>query len=466
MHSEVKEFQALVSVICPTYNESGFFELAYKSIVSQTYPDIEFIIIDSSTNDYVRNVIDLSDGRIRYYWREKRGIADALNYGIEQARGSFIARMDADDISMEERIEKQVAFLNEHPDIMMVGTQGINIDQNGKVCGFSACPINDGDIKAGLLFSNSFYHPTVMFRRLVFDENMRYDSGFMAEDYDLWTRLALKYTLANLSERLIYYRIHGENASLRLHHEVSMSASRSAIRYIENFFGLNLANYDIDDVCKFKTEFEHYHNPARYIARQIGLMYEIWDANFKKKLINETSLLKVLNQRWRWALTILGAIENINKYSRINFDISTVESDSEELFLHALSRKYDCELKDISISIRNDLEVLVQDYQKFLREKKNIVVYGLGRRGRRFLEQLHEKRERGECGWELAAVSDKRIEGIEFENIFYQTTDISELNRTVADYIVISPRDYGQIAIELSGYGIAESRMLTANMLI
>lgn len=466
MYNKEKNFQPLVSIVCPTYNEKDFLKPALKSLLNQTYSNIEIVIVDSSTDDRVKNIVEKYKSRIRYYWREKRGIADALNYGIEQARGEFVARMDADDISMEERIEKQVAYLLVHENVMMLGTQAIEIDAENRVIRQSDVPLNNDSIRAKLIFENSFYHPSVMFRRKIFDDEMRYDINFIAEDYDLWTRLALKYSLANLSEKLICYRRYDENASIRLRHKVSESTSRSAIRYIETLFGLDLANYDIDDVCRVKTEFEHHHNLAEYIVRQIDLMYEIWNANSEKKLLDKISLSMVLNKRWQWDLDLLGGAENISKYRSINFDIPAVKSDSEELFLYVLSRKYNCELKDISTNIRNDLEVLVQDYQNFLREKKNIAVYGLGRRGRRFLEQLHEKRENGECNWNLAVVSDKKIKQIEFENVFYHTTDLLELGCVEADYIVITPLEYRQIETELSDHGIEMGKVFSANMLI
>ena len=466
MYNVEKRFYPLVSVVCPTYNEKDFFEQALESLLNQTYQNIEIVIVDSSINNEVKKVIKKYENKIHYYWKEKSGIADALNYGIGQAKGEFIARMDADDISAKERIEKQVTFLLAHEAVMLLGTQGFIINAEGEVIGQSDVPIENDSIKADLIFKNSFLHPSVMFRRQIFDEGIRYDGDFIAEDYDLWTRTALKYNMANLPERLIYYRVHGENASQKLHHEVYMSAARSAVRYIESFWGLNLAGFGIDDVCKVKTEFENSHKMSSYIARQIKLMYEIWNANSKKNTLDKVSLANTLNNRWKWAFSLLGGIENTSRYSSINFNVPIEDSVDEEMFMYKLGRKYNCDIKDIYVRIQKDLETLEKDYNNFLSEKKNIVVYGLGRRGVRFFDKLLEIKDKKKCGWDVTAVSDRKVSSINFCDRFYKSMDISELCSVEADYIVITPLAYEKIEQELLQQGIKKEKIITANILI
>ena len=346
-------FQPLVSIICPTYNEKDFFKLALESLLNQTYSNIEIIIVDSSTNNEVKKIVEKYKEKTHYYWKEKSGIANALNYGIEQANGEFIARMDADDISMKERIEKQVAFLLAHADIMVLGTQGIIINTEGEPIGKCDVPIENDSIKAGLIFTNSFLHPSVMFRKNIFDDGIRYDRNFIAEDYDLWTRVALKYNMSNLPERLIYYRRHDKNTSLKLQHEVQVSVAKSAIRYIKDLFNIRLSDYD--DVCRVKIEFENSHKISSYIARQIKLMYEIWNANSKKNILGKISLANALNDRWKWSVSLLGGIENTSRYSSINFNVIIEDSDDEEMFLYKLGRKYNCDIKDVCVKIQKDL---------------------------------------------------------------------------------------------------------------
>lgn len=466
MNNVERRFYPLVSVVCPTYNEKDFFKPALESLLNQTYPNIEIVIVDSSTNNEVKKVIKKYENKIHYYWKEKSGIADALNYGIEQAKGEFIARMDADDISVKDRIEKQVTFLIAHRDIMVLGTQAFIINAEGEVIGQSSLSTENSSIKADLIFTGSFLHPSVMFRRQIFDDGIRYDGDFIAEDYDLWTRVALKYNMGNLPEKLIYYRKHNKNASQRLYYEGSMSVSRSAKRYIESLWGLNLENYDIDDTCRYKGQFENTQKISSYIARQIKLMYEIWNANSKKNILDKASLTRALNNRWKWAVSFLGGIENTGRYSSISFNTPIEDSVDEEIFLYKLGRKYNCDIKDVHVEIQKDLETLEADYNNLLSEKKNIVVYGLGQRGVRFLDKLLELKEKKECGWGVTAVSDRKVSGINFCDRFYKSIDISELYRIGADYIVITPLAYEKIEQELLQQGIKKEKIITASILI
>ena len=459
----------LVSVIMPVYNASLYLQEAIDSILNQSYKNIELIIINDGSNDggKCEKIVHSYGARIQYYKKKNGGVASALNVGIEKAKGVFVARMDADDIAEPLRIEKQVDFLTEHQDIMLVGTQGVAIDKNGVKLRYSHMPLDNDDIKATLLFKNCIWHPTVMFRRLIFDDGLRYEQ-VAAEDYDLWTRIAADYQLANLPDRLLRYREHGANISQTHFRENAMSAAYSAKRYIENLFDLNLSAYDIDDVGYTKGEFERQQDWPTFIIRQIRLLRAIWEANAQKEHILENSLRRVLNERWFWCLRA-GNAHDLSVFSRVA-RLNGISADVEKgaFFLQALADSYQCNIEAIceDTNLWNDLHRLDKDYQRFLSQKSNIVVYGLGNRGSRFLRMLLRKKGKGECNWELVAVSDKNVKGREVENIFYQSLAITEIQRVHADYVIVTPDAYRQIEQELLSNGIEANHIISADIFL
>jgi len=200
-----------ISVIMPVYNTNPeYLKQAAESILNQTFGDFEFIIInDGSTNpDVEKTIKSYNDKRIIYIYQDNKGIAGALNAGLDIAKGELIARMDSDDISLPERFEKQVKFLDERKDISVLGgwheyfpkTKIIQTIKTPKFLDF--------------LFFNRISHPTVMFRRLDFEKyNLRYKPDYKCEDYELWSRAVRYLNFYNLQEVLLKYRVHDNNYS-------------------------------------------------------------------------------------------------------------------------------------------------------------------------------------------------------------------------------------------------------------
>lgn len=202
-----------VSVIMPVYNCELFVAAAIESILNQTHSDLELIIIDDCSTDNTRQVINgYSDERIVFVNKEnKTGLVASLNTGIGMSKGEFLARMDGDDISHPARLEKQVSFLVANPDIAICGTWYQIVPSNEIV----ENPVENEDIKIGLLDFCALGHPTVMFRKFFFTINqLTYDAQFFpAEDYDLWTRITAIGKTANLPEVLLFYRVHEHQVS-------------------------------------------------------------------------------------------------------------------------------------------------------------------------------------------------------------------------------------------------------------
>lgn len=209
---EIKQ-QHLVSVVMPAFNErADMISDAISSILKQTYQNIELHIFDDSTKEETKVAIDAfeNDYRVKIHRFPKRvGFIKSLNLGLEAATGEYIARMDGDDFSHPNRIEKEVAYLDAHPDVVVVGGQMDIMDEDGKIISTRAYPT--GGLKF-FLFScvrNPLAHPTIMMRRELIDKGYRYDESLrMSEDLDLWLRLMNDgYKLANISDMVLNYRV-------------------------------------------------------------------------------------------------------------------------------------------------------------------------------------------------------------------------------------------------------------------
>ena len=204
-----------ISVLMPVYNGERFLSEAITSILTQTFTDFEFIIIDDGSTDGTGSILDFySDPRIvRITHPRNLGIAPSLNDGIGQAKGDFIARMDADDISLPERFEKQIQFLGDHPEIGVLGGYVQQIDKQGIRFKIIKRPITNGLIKWRMCFKNPIFHPTAMVRSNILRQINGYRDLKASEDYDLWQRMSEKTQLANLDQIILFYRIHGKNIS-------------------------------------------------------------------------------------------------------------------------------------------------------------------------------------------------------------------------------------------------------------
>jgi glycosyltransferase involved in cell wall biosynthesis len=186
---------------------------AVASILNQTYTDFEFLIIDdASTDDTVAIIKSIEDPRIKLIEKPKNtGYTTSLNYGLSIAQGKYIARMDADDISLPQRFEKQVTFLEKHPEVVVCGTGYSIIGTNTK----KQFPEGHEDLKIELLKGTCFGHPTVMMRKQVLEAHaLQYETTKEpAEDYDLWVKLLAYGKLHNLQDILLKYRVHDNQVS-------------------------------------------------------------------------------------------------------------------------------------------------------------------------------------------------------------------------------------------------------------
>ena len=201
----------LVTVLMPVRNGRQFLGEAAASILAQTFGDFEFLIIDDdSTDGAADDLAKLTDPRVRLHRNEQNlGITRSLNLGLDLARGTYIARMDADDVAEPHRLAAQVAFLERHPEVGVVGSWRTIIDEHGAIIATGHAPQSDEEIRWKCLLGNPLAHPTVMIRRAVLEQHgLRYDERFpAAEDYELWARLLAHTRGANIGEPLLRYRL-------------------------------------------------------------------------------------------------------------------------------------------------------------------------------------------------------------------------------------------------------------------
>ncbi len=225
-----------VSVLMPVYNSELYIEDAINSILNQTFRDFEFIIIDDASTDKTLEIIkSFKDSRIQLIIKsENSGYTNSLNYGLNIAKGEYIARMDGDDISLPKRFEKQVAFMDSNKEVVVCGTTFSIIGTNNLI----SVPEMHNNIITGMLAGCKIAHPSVMLRKSVFTaNNIVYDTQMEpAEDYALWVKLATFGKLHNLQECLLNYRIHNNQVSNKRNEKQIESAKQTRLKLL---FSLN-----------------------------------------------------------------------------------------------------------------------------------------------------------------------------------------------------------------------------------
>ncbi|MBI6077503.1 glycosyltransferase [Clostridium perfringens] len=209
----------LISIIMSTYNESKVeLNKAIESILNQSYTNYEFIIIlDNPKNDMIKKILNeysKKDDRIKLHFNDENiGLANSLNLAIKMSSGEYIARMDADDIAFEDRLEKEINFL-ESNNLDMVSTNRIDIDENDLIISKKSNLPKLEKINRLLPLGNFITHPTVLIKRSVIESLNGYRNFPSSQDYDLWLRVLSKnYKIGILDEELLFYRIRTNSIS-------------------------------------------------------------------------------------------------------------------------------------------------------------------------------------------------------------------------------------------------------------
>ena len=245
-------------MLLPAHKNNPYLGNAIESILAQSHSNFELLILDNSQNG-ISDYISTRDSRVRiielpaYF-----GLSETLNFGIGISRGTYIARMDYDDSSVNNRIEMQVKFLEAHPDVGILGGfiryLGEQYDPKAKVGTTGTRPTSISDMKRYLLNKNPLFHPTVMFRASSIKEmeelyRKKYDS---CEDLDLWSRAIFKMKIANLPEVLLEYRLHEDQYSRKARNSTEYLANKIRTIYAIRLFIVDNINRTESFKCAIK----------------------------------------------------------------------------------------------------------------------------------------------------------------------------------------------------------------------
>ena len=281
-----------VSVLMPVHNAAEFLCQSIESVLSQTLADFEFVIVDdASTDDSERIVSGYTDSRIRLIKNARKcGVAECLNTGLRVARGKYIARMDADDISLPTRFARQVAFMDEHPEI---GVLGMPAQAFGDAVFTINYPTEHDALKTQLLFNTCFAHPTVMFRATMLAEGAFEYPYVTLEDYAFWSELVDKTTFANSTELGLRYRVRSG----------SVLRSLSSASFEEAYAQIDVKNLSKLSIDANASELA-LHNILRNPTGPLMDDAEQWllrirDANAKAHYYDSVLLDALLHDRWR-----------------------------------------------------------------------------------------------------------------------------------------------------------------------
>ena len=230
-----------ISVIMGVHNGEQYLSEAIESILVQSILNFEFIIVDDGSTDNTAKVLlnfAKKDNRIKIITLENnKGLPNALNVGIRASSGEFIARMDCDDISLPERLKKQL-YMIQKSNVDILGTQVVNINQSGRIIKAKTFPKENNNIKYQLPYGNCISHPSVMMKKSTLENVGLYNPEYKtSQDYELWLRLLPKYRFANLEEPLVQYRKHhkrinsNQNMHIRTYFSVCAALNYFLIKY-------------------------------------------------------------------------------------------------------------------------------------------------------------------------------------------------------------------------------------------
>jgi glycosyltransferase involved in cell wall biosynthesis len=250
-----------IMVLVAVHNGERFLERALESLRVQTWPEFEVLVVDDGSTDRTAEILSrLPDQRFSvHHNRQNLGLTCSLNHGLRLARSDYVARLDADDVAMPGRLAAQAAFLDQHPDVGIVGADCEIVDEDDRTIARYTYPKTHTAIRWRHFFDNGFCHSTVMLRRSVlqehrlsYDERVRY-----AQDFDLWTRLLQHTRGANLSTPLVRWRRHAATVSILHQEEQRQVATAVVARELTNLLGR-----PVDDVLVRELRGWFFDNPV------------------------------------------------------------------------------------------------------------------------------------------------------------------------------------------------------------
>lgn len=287
-----------VSLLMAVYNGEAFLDEALQSVRDQSFREFEVIIVNDGSTDRTGAIIEqwrTKDSRLRVLNQAHEGLVSALNHGLELARGEYVARMDADDVCVPERLAAQLAFMDAHPEVGISGTWIETFGTGPRIV--RKYPVEHDAIRSALLFESVLAHPSVMMRRsMLIETGLRYDSTRThAEDYDLWVRAAEHTNLANVPSVLLRYRLHPSQVVETYESQKIASAQRVRIAQIKRL-GIDPGEPEIAlhyAVCCWQ-----FQATGKFLLSADAWLRLLMTANARAGIYHEGAFAKILGQRW------------------------------------------------------------------------------------------------------------------------------------------------------------------------
>jgi len=226
-----------ISVIMSVFNGEKYLKESIESVLNQTFRDFEFIIIDDGSDDETPEILKKytkKDKRIKVIANsENIGLTKSLNKAVRASRGKYIARIDADDIVLPERFDRQVKFMDSNLEVGIVGSSYYLISEEGEIIDKKIPPLRDKELRRVIIRHNVFCHSSIMVRKEALERAGFYDENWRsAQDYELYFRIAKYFKLANLKESLVCWRVNKNSAFPRRDREQSKNALKAQIKAI------------------------------------------------------------------------------------------------------------------------------------------------------------------------------------------------------------------------------------------
>lgn len=330
-----------VTVLLPVYNAERYLATALDSVLEQSFTDFECLVINDGSTDSSPEIIknyQAKDARLRVISRPNKGLIATLNEGLGAARGEFVARMDADDICLPDRLQKQVELLDSRPEVGVCGTDVEAFDDESGYSQHMSAPTTHENCMVKLLFGTPLYHPTVMYRKnLIFQNDLYYSPEYIhCEDYELWMRFAEHTSFANINEILLRYRAHEQQVSVA-HNDTTV---KSQLKALDNYLGkLKLA---FSDTQKRTLIVRQKHENG--MGGLLELYREVVRANEQSGfLLDQNSLLGEMNTQLQKAVVRFYGLPGYFAYKGSDFSRSRKSGARSQLLLFARSLK--CSLR-------------------------------------------------------------------------------------------------------------------------
>lgn len=294
----------MVSVLLATHNDEKYIKEAIDSVINQTYRDFELIIIDDGSSDRTAEIISsYDDERIIFIKNgQNMGLPYSLNKGMEMARGEYIARMDGDDICFPQRLQKQLEYMEQHPEITMCGANRLDFSEKGKKSAKRFFPEESEALKVRLLFGNPIAHSSWFIRKDDFlKHHFRYDEDFRySQDYELIYRILKSCKIACVQTILLKYRVKEKTRSNGRCRDIKYTIK--VFKQIMKELGLAVSTQDFKLISGYKNDDLVFSDMKRmtFLFREIirrNRKYRVFEQDILKRTLKQTALGRCREKR-------------------------------------------------------------------------------------------------------------------------------------------------------------------------